>query len=141
MAYDLPRILSSLAFAGVLIFATFASRFGGNGCAEKRFNDRMRAIRLQKLFQIKSAGLEKIITFASRFVRNGALVERPANWKAREKKNDEKIKFILFGSWEKISTFALPTEREGEKRSGGGCHYDYKNKIETDEKQAKTNTT
>ena len=79
MVYNLPHILSSQAFAGVLIFATFASRFGGNGCTEKRFNDIVRYIKAQKLFQIKSAGLEEIITFASRFGRNGALVERSAN--------------------------------------------------------------
>ena len=33
----------------------------------------------------------------------------------QERKSNEKIKFILFGSWKKISTFALPTEREGKK--------------------------
>ena len=31
------------------------------------------------------------------------------------KKEDEKIKFILFGSSEKFLTFALPTERKREK--------------------------
>lgn len=35
--------------------------------------------------------------------------------KQKREKNNKKIKFILFGSWEKISTFALPTERKGKK--------------------------
>jgi len=67
----LDAILSSFPFAGRTFFATFASRFGGNGCAEKLVNDGVRGIKEQKLFQIKSAGVEKIITFASRFGRKG----------------------------------------------------------------------
>ena len=60
--------------------------------------------------------------------------------KQREKEQRKnKIYFI----WKLGKDFYLctPNRKEGKKRSGGGCHYDYKNKIETDEKQAKTNTT
>jgi hypothetical protein len=36
--------------------------------------------------------------------------------RVRGKKRLEKIKFILFGSLKKILTFALPTDKEGQKR-------------------------
>jgi len=42
VAYGLDAILSSFPFAGRTFFATFASRFGGNGCAEKPVNDGVR---------------------------------------------------------------------------------------------------
>ena len=50
-----------------------------------------------------------------------ALEERKADQHQRieireqEEKKAEKIKFILFGTSEKILTFALPTERKGKK--------------------------
>jgi hypothetical protein len=57
--------------------------------------------------------------------KEGLLAEKLALLKGKkERNNDEKIKLILFGSWEKIPTFALPTERKGEKKSSGGCHGD-----------------
>ena len=68
--------------------------------------------------------MKKIITFASRFGKNGKLVLKTGILKGWREKKDEKNKIILFGSSEKISTFALPTEREGKKESGGGCHCD-----------------
>ena len=68
--------------------------------------------------------MKKIITFASRFGKNGKLVLRTGRLKSWREKKDEKNKIILFVSSEKISTFALPTEREGKKESSGGCHGD-----------------
>jgi len=59
--------------------------------------------------------VKKIITFASRFGKSGKLVLKTGILKGWREKKDEKNKIILFGSSEKISTFALPTEREGKK--------------------------
>ncbi|WP_029287806.1 hypothetical protein [Pedobacter sp. R20-19] len=92
--------------------------------AEKRVNDVLRLERRQNLFQIKFAEAKKIITFAARFGRNGKLVLKTGRLKCWKEKKDGKNKIILFGSSEKISTFALPTEREGKKESSGGCHGD-----------------
>jgi len=50
------------------------------------------------LFQIKFAGMKKIVTFAARFGRTGSWL-KPVVLKSGEgKKRNEKIKFILFGS-------------------------------------------
>ncbi|PWS29621.1 hypothetical protein, partial [Pedobacter paludis] len=46
-------------------------------------------------------------------------------------KRRRKIKNILFGSCEKIPTFALPTETKGKESRNGGCRKDRKKKIET----------
>ena len=66
-------------------------------------------------FKINVAGEEKIATFAARSGRTESQLDL-AYWnRGRGKKEDEKIKFILFGSLKKILTFALPTERKGKK--------------------------
>ena len=62
------------------------------------------------------------------------LAERLAVLKSKkEANNDEKINLILFGSWEKIPTFALPTEREREKSQVADVMEAENEKIETDE--------
>ena len=84
--------------------------------------------------------MKKIIPFASRFGRSGELVLKTGILKGWREKKGEKNKIILFGSSEKISTFALPTEREGKKNQVADV-IAIRKKIEADEKQAKTNTT
>jgi hypothetical protein len=66
-------------------------------------------------FKINLAKEKKIATFAARFGRTESQLSL-VYWKAnRERKRLQKIKFILFGSLKKFLTFALPTERNGEK--------------------------
>ena len=72
---------------------------------------------------------------------NGKLVIKTGRLKGWKDKEGRKNKIILFGSSEKISTFALPTERKGKKRIKWRMSWRLENKIEADEKQAKTNTT
>jgi hypothetical protein len=45
------------------------------------------------------------------------------------KRRFKKIKFILFGSWEKFLTFALPTERKGKKSWSSGCCTNNKTRL------------
>ncbi|PWS29620.1 hypothetical protein, partial [Pedobacter paludis] len=44
-------------------------------------------------------------------------------------KRRRKIKNILFGSCEKIPTFALPTETKGKESRNGGCRKDRKKRL------------
>ncbi|WP_165825409.1 hypothetical protein [Pedobacter yonginense] len=102
-------------FALAIIFSTFASRFGGNGRREERLRG------IKNYFEIVLGEGEKVLTFATRFGKNGKPLrggEVEGMWREEA---GRKNKNILFGSSEKIPTFALPTERKGKKDRNGGC--------------------
>jgi len=80
-------------------------------------------------FKINVAEEEKIATFAARSGRTGkAGQDRHIEIRGEEKKEIEKIKFILFAISEKFLTFALPTIRKWGNRNGG-CQEDNKKRL------------
>ncbi|MFD2284486.1 hypothetical protein ACFSOV_00030 [Pedobacter petrophilus] len=83
----------------VVIFATFASRFGGNGWAEKQVNDVVRGIKEAGIILNKTCRCEK-----NHYLCHPLRKEWIADWKVSkfERQNRDtglKIKFILFGIW------------------------------------------
>ncbi|OWK68705.1 hypothetical protein [Pedobacter sp. AJM] len=96
---------------------------------EKRVDDECRGIKGVEIISNKICGSRK-----DHYLCSPVRKERGAGFKdwqieGLERKEGRKNKIILFGSSEKISTFALPTEREGKKESGGGCHDDYQTRL------------
>jgi len=99
------------------IFSTFASRFGGDGYM---------GLGGRELF-LNSSWREGKSCYLCNPVRKGRESPGRGGTESRGgKKRRRKNKIILFGSCEKIPTFALPTETKGKESRNGGCRKDRK---------------